>query len=98
MANHQAEGPPEEAESLHEEEETLASCEPAPETPREHQTTGACALQAQYFPQWVLRGPWTPQLQGTSTKDSLPCVTSWPLRLSLGVLNCGGSSHPCSDT
>lgn len=39
MANHQAEGPPEEAESLHEEEETLASCEPAPETPREHQTT-----------------------------------------------------------
>lgn len=41
MANHQAEGPPEEAESLHEEEETLASCEPAPETPREHQTTAA---------------------------------------------------------
>eukprot|EP00073_Rattus_norvegicus_P045791 XP_017447939.1 PREDICTED: pleckstrin homology domain-containing family A member 5 isoform X4 [Rattus norvegicus] len=39
MANHQAEGPPEEAESLHEEEEALASCEPAPETPRENQTT-----------------------------------------------------------
>ncbi|XP_063141618.1 pleckstrin homology domain-containing family A member 5 isoform X38 [Rattus norvegicus] len=41
MANHQAEGPPEEAESLHEEEEALASCEPAPETPRENQTTAA---------------------------------------------------------
>lgn len=41
MANHQAEGAPEEAESLHEEEETLASCEPAPETPRENQTTAA---------------------------------------------------------
>lgn len=41
LANHQAEGPPEEAESLHEEEETLASCEPAPETPRENQTTAA---------------------------------------------------------
>lgn len=39
MANHQAEGPPEETESLHEEEETLASYEPAPEIPRENQTT-----------------------------------------------------------
>uniref|UniRef100_A0A8C6N1F0 Pleckstrin homology domain containing, family A member 5 n=1 Tax=Mus spicilegus TaxID=10103 RepID=A0A8C6N1F0_MUSSI len=40
MTNHQMEGPPEEAESLHEEEETLASYEPAPEIPRENQTTG----------------------------------------------------------
>uniref|UniRef100_A0A8C6HXV0 Pleckstrin homology domain containing, family A member 5 n=1 Tax=Mus spicilegus TaxID=10103 RepID=A0A8C6HXV0_MUSSI len=39
MTNHQMEGPPEEAESLHEEEETLASYEPAPEIPRENQTT-----------------------------------------------------------
>ncbi|XP_006506945.1 pleckstrin homology domain-containing family A member 5 isoform X33 [Mus musculus] len=39
MTEHQMEGPPEEAESLHEEEETLASCEPAPEIPRENQTT-----------------------------------------------------------
>ncbi|XP_029391098.1 pleckstrin homology domain-containing family A member 5 isoform X11 [Mus pahari] len=39
MTNHQTEGPPEEAESLHEEEETPASCEPAPESPRESQTT-----------------------------------------------------------
>ncbi|XP_028636798.1 pleckstrin homology domain-containing family A member 5 isoform X1 [Grammomys surdaster] len=39
MTNHQAEGPPEEAESLHEEEETLASYEPAPEVPRETQST-----------------------------------------------------------
>ncbi|XP_060240324.1 pleckstrin homology domain-containing family A member 5 isoform X6 [Meriones unguiculatus] len=39
VTNHQAEGPPEEAESLHEEEETLASYEPAPEIPRENQTT-----------------------------------------------------------
>ncbi|XP_060240341.1 pleckstrin homology domain-containing family A member 5 isoform X22 [Meriones unguiculatus] len=41
VTNHQAEGPPEEAESLHEEEETLASYEPAPEIPRENQTTAA---------------------------------------------------------
>ncbi|XP_028636800.1 pleckstrin homology domain-containing family A member 5 isoform X3 [Grammomys surdaster] len=41
MTNHQAEGPPEEAESLHEEEETLASYEPAPEVPRETQSTAA---------------------------------------------------------
>ncbi|XP_029334648.1 pleckstrin homology domain-containing family A member 5 isoform X4 [Mus caroli] len=41
MTNHQMEGPPEEAESLHEEEETLASYEPAPEIPRENQTTAA---------------------------------------------------------
>ncbi|XP_055466304.1 pleckstrin homology domain-containing family A member 5 isoform X6 [Psammomys obesus] len=41
MTNHQAEGPPEEAESLHEEEETLASYEPAPEIPTENQTTAA---------------------------------------------------------
>jgi hypothetical protein len=46
MTEHQMEGPPEEAESLHEEEETLASCEPAPEIPRENQTTGTCMLQA----------------------------------------------------
>ncbi|XP_034367403.1 pleckstrin homology domain-containing family A member 5 isoform X6 [Arvicanthis niloticus] len=39
MTNHQAEGPPDGAESLHEEEETLASSEPAPEVPRETQTT-----------------------------------------------------------
>ncbi|XP_006506946.1 pleckstrin homology domain-containing family A member 5 isoform X34 [Mus musculus] len=43
MTEHQMEGPPEEAESLHEEEETLASCEPAPEIPRENQTTAALA-------------------------------------------------------
>ncbi|XP_076796843.1 pleckstrin homology domain-containing family A member 5 isoform X8 [Arvicanthis niloticus] len=41
MTNHQAEGPPDGAESLHEEEETLASSEPAPEVPRETQTTAA---------------------------------------------------------
>ncbi|XP_031239626.1 pleckstrin homology domain-containing family A member 5 isoform X17 [Mastomys coucha] len=39
MTNHQVEDPPEEAESLHEEEETLASYDPAPEIPRESQTT-----------------------------------------------------------
>ncbi|XP_075838524.1 pleckstrin homology domain-containing family A member 5 isoform X10 [Microtus pennsylvanicus] len=39
MTNHQAEGHPEEVESHHEEEETLASLEPPPEIPRENQTT-----------------------------------------------------------
>ncbi|XP_049991136.1 pleckstrin homology domain-containing family A member 5 isoform X6 [Alexandromys fortis] len=39
MTNHQAEGHPEEVESHHEEEETLASLEPTPEIPRENQTT-----------------------------------------------------------
>ncbi|CAO2607071.1 Pleckstrin homology domain-containing family A member 5, partial [Lemmus lemmus] len=39
MTNHRAEGHPEEVESHHEEEETLASLEPAPEIPRENQAT-----------------------------------------------------------
>lgn len=46
MTNHQAEGHPEEVESHHEEEETLASLEPPPEIPRENQTTGTCTLHA----------------------------------------------------
>ncbi|XP_040599428.1 pleckstrin homology domain-containing family A member 5 isoform X26 [Mesocricetus auratus] len=37
--NHQAEGHPEEAQSLREEEETVAALEPPPESPRENQTT-----------------------------------------------------------
>ncbi|XP_027285753.1 pleckstrin homology domain-containing family A member 5 isoform X5 [Cricetulus griseus] len=39
MTNHQAEDHPEEAQSLHEEEGTLASLESPPEIPRENQTT-----------------------------------------------------------
>nr|XP_048288461.1 pleckstrin homology domain-containing family A member 5 isoform X4 [Myodes glareolus] len=39
MTNHRAEDHPEEVESHHEEEETLASLEPPPEIPRENQTT-----------------------------------------------------------
>ncbi|XP_040599432.1 pleckstrin homology domain-containing family A member 5 isoform X28 [Mesocricetus auratus] len=39
--NHQAEGHPEEAQSLREEEETVAALEPPPESPRENQTTAA---------------------------------------------------------
>ncbi|XP_035304304.1 pleckstrin homology domain-containing family A member 5 isoform X3 [Cricetulus griseus] len=41
MTNHQAEDHPEEAQSLHEEEGTLASLESPPEIPRENQTTAA---------------------------------------------------------
>ncbi|XP_057640171.1 pleckstrin homology domain-containing family A member 5 isoform X7 [Chionomys nivalis] len=39
MTNHRAEGHPEEVESHHEEEETLASLETPPEIPRENETT-----------------------------------------------------------
>ncbi|KAL1776040.1 pleckstrin-likey domain-containing family A member 5 isoform X17 [Sigmodon hispidus] len=39
ITNHREEGHPEEAQSLHEEEEALASFEPPPEVPRESQTT-----------------------------------------------------------
>lgn len=46
MTNHQAEDHPEEAQSLHEEEGTLASLESPPEIPRENQTTGTCTLRA----------------------------------------------------
>ncbi|XP_075838522.1 pleckstrin homology domain-containing family A member 5 isoform X8 [Microtus pennsylvanicus] len=46
MTNHQAEGHPEEVESHHEEEETLASLEPPPEIPRENQTTAALTLES----------------------------------------------------
>ncbi|XP_049991135.1 pleckstrin homology domain-containing family A member 5 isoform X5 [Alexandromys fortis] len=46
MTNHQAEGHPEEVESHHEEEETLASLEPTPEIPRENQTTAALTLES----------------------------------------------------
>ncbi|GAB1291395.1 Pleckstrin homology domain-containing, family A member 5 [Apodemus speciosus] len=39
MTNHEAKGPPGEAESLREEEGSLAPCEPAPESPGESHTT-----------------------------------------------------------
>ncbi|ERE66609.1 pleckstrin homology domain-containing family A member 5-like protein [Cricetulus griseus] len=44
MTNHQAEDHPEEAQSLHEEEGTLASLESPPEIPRENQTTVSVSL------------------------------------------------------
>lgn len=46
MTNHRAEDHPEEVESHHEEEETLASLEPPPEIPRENQTTAALPLES----------------------------------------------------
>ncbi|XP_055466298.1 pleckstrin homology domain-containing family A member 5 isoform X5 [Psammomys obesus] len=65
MTNHQAEGPPEEAESLHEEEETLASYEPAPEIPTENQTT-----VKSLFP--------SPESSASADPPTLPQLTEGP--------------------